>query len=239
MPLQEFAPGLAIQGFTPPLRLSDFRLVAFDMDALLADVDCVGEIAEAIGMKEEVAAVTEAALRGEIDAAESLRRRVALLKGATVADLEHVYTGGMQLDPGAARLLQALKAAGLKTLMVSTGFTFFTDRIRDKLGIDFTRANLLEIRSGPNCGELSGRLADQPWGTLRDGGDKRRMLLETCAQLGISPRQAIALGRDAGDVPMLREAGLSVAWRAQPPLREQAMVAIDAGGPQRLLELVA
>jgi phosphoserine phosphatase len=186
-----------------------------------------------------VAAITEAAMRGEIaDYKESLRRRVALLEGVTVADMEMIYTQRLQLNPGAEKLVQACKAAGLKVLLVSGGFTFFTDRIRDRLGIDFTRSNVLEIRSATNCGELTGRMVDQPWGDICDGAEKRKMLLETCAQLGISPRQAIAMGDGANDLPMMNEAGLSVAYHAKPKVREQANVAINGGGLDRLLEVV-
>ena len=239
MPHQEFAPGLEIQGFTPPLSLGDFKLIAFDMDSTLINIECVDEIADAVGMKEEVAAITEAAMRGEIpDYKESLRRRVALLKGVTVADMEMVYTERLQLNPGAQALVQACKAAGMKVLLVSGGFTFFTDRIRDKLGIDYTRSNVLEIRSGTNCGELTGRMVDQPWGDICDGAEKRRMLLETCAGMGISPEQSIAMGDGANDLPMMAAAGLSVAYHAKPKVREQAMVAINSGGLDRLLEVV-
>jgi phosphoserine phosphatase len=240
MTTRTFAPGLEIQGFTPPLPLRDFKLIAFDMDSTLINIECVDEIADAVGKKEEVAAITEAAMRGEIaDYKESLRRRVALLRGVTMADLELVYTQQLQLNPGAERLVKACQAAGLKTLLVSGGFTFFTDRIRDKLGIDFTRSNLLEVRSGANCGELTGRLVDQPWGDICDGNEKRKMFLETCAQLGVSPKQAIAMGDGANDLPMMGEAGLSVAYHAKPKVREQAMVRIDEGGLDRLLEVVA
>jgi len=239
MPFQEFAPGLAVQGFTPPLRLADFKLITFDMDSTLINIECVDEIADAVDMKAEVAAITEAAMRGEIaDYKESLRQRVALLKGVTIADLEEIYVQRLQLNPGAERLVQACREAGLKTLLVSGGFTFFTDRIRDRLKIDFTRSNVLEIRSGANCGELTGRMVDQPWGDICDGAEKRKMLLETCAGLGISPKQAIAVGDGANDLPMMGEAGLSVAYHAKPKVREQAMVAIDQGGLDRLLELV-
>lgn len=239
MAVTEFAPGLEIQGFTPPLRLKDFKLIAFDMDSTLINIECVDEIADAVGRKAEVAAITEAAMRGEIaDYKESLRRRVALLEGVTVADMEQVYTGRLQLNPGAEELVRACKEAGLATLLVSGGFTFFTDRVRDRLAIDYTRSNVLEIRSGPNCGELTGRMVDQPWGDICDGAEKRRMLLETCASLGISPKDAIAVGDGANDLPMMGEAGLSVAYHAKPKVREQAMVAINRGGLDRLLEVV-
>ena len=237
-PFVEYSPGLAIRGITPPLRLSDFKLAAFDMDSTLINIECVDEIADAVGKKEEVAAITEAAMRGEIaDYKESLRRRVKLLRGVTVADLEQVYVERLRLNPGAETLVKACKAAGMKTLLVSGGFTFFTDRVRDTLGIDFTRSNVLEIQSGPNCGELTGRMVDQDWGDICDGAEKRRMFLETCGKLGISPRQAIAVGDGANDLPMMVEAGLSVAYHAKPKVREQAMVQINEGGLDRLLEL--
>ncbi len=238
MTAKEHAPGLTIQGFTPPLNLRDFKLVAFDMDSTLINIECVDEIAGAAGRKEEVAAITEAAMRGEItDYKDSLRKRVALLRGVTVADMEQVYTERLQLNPGAAELVAACKQAGLKVLLVSGGFTFFTDRIRDQLGIDYTRSNVLEIESGPNCGQLTGRMVDQEWGDICDGAEKRKMLLETCTMLGISPKQAIAVGDGANDLPMMGEAGLSVAYHAKPKVREQAMVAINSGGLDRLLEL--
>jgi phosphoserine phosphatase len=235
----EISPGLVIQGFTPPLALSDFKLIAFDMDSTLINIECVDEIADAVDRKAEVAAITEAAMRGDItDFKESLRRRVALLRGVTVADMERVYVERLQLNPGAAELVAACKAAGLKVLLVSGGFTFFTDRIRDRLGVDFTRSNVLEIESGANCGQLTGRMVNQPWGDICDGAEKRKMLLETCAELGISPKQAIAMGDGANDLPMMAEAGLSVAYHAKPKVREQAMVAINQGGLDRLLEVV-
>ncbi|HSV46842.1 MAG TPA: phosphoserine phosphatase SerB [Ramlibacter sp.] len=235
----EISTGLVIQGFQPPLRLADFRLIAFDMDSTLINIECVDEIADAAGRKAEVAAITEAAMRGEItDYKQSLRQRVALLRGVTVADMEQVYTERLRLNPGAQALVEACKAAGLKVLLVSGGFTFFTDRIRDRLGIDFTRSNVLEIESGPNCGQLTGRMVDQPWGDICDGAEKRTMFLETCAQLGIAPTQAIAMGDGANDLPMMAEAGLSVAYHAKPKVREQAMVQINEGGLDRLLEIV-
>jgi phosphoserine phosphatase len=230
--------GLVVRGVNPPLSLSQFKLIAFDMDSTLINIECVDEIADVVGMKDEVAAITEAAMRGEIaDYKDSLRRRVKLLRGVTVADLERVYIERLQLNPGAEKLVAACKAAGMKTLLVSGGFTFFTDRVRDKLGIDFTRSNVLEIESGPNCGQLTGRMVDQEWGDICDGAEKRKMFLETCAKLGIDPKQAIAMGDGANDLPMMGEAGLSVAYHAKPKVREQAMVQINSGGLDRLLEI--
>ena len=235
MPTTEISPGLVIQGFTPPLNLSDFKLIAFDMDSTLITIECVDEIADAAGRKVEVAAITEAAMRGEIiDYKESLRQRVALLRGVTLAHMEQVYNERLQLNPGAAILVAACKAAGLKVLLVSGGFTFFTDRVRDTLSIDYTRSNVLEVHGGM----LTGAMVDQAWGDICDGEEKRRMLLQTCAALGIAPSQAIAMGDGANDLPMMGAAGLSVAFQAKPLVREQALVAINSGGLDRLLEVV-
>jgi phosphoserine phosphatase len=231
----EFAPGLAIQGFTAPLDLSQFKLIAFDMDSTLISIECIDEIADAVGRKAEVAAITEAAMRGEIaDYKESLRMRVALLKGVSVASMESVYRERLRLNPGAATLVAACKAAGLKVLLVSGGFTFFSDRVRDTLGIDYMRANVLEIENEL----LTGRMVDQPWGDICDGAEKRKMLLQTCADLGISAQQTIAMGDGANDLPMMGAAGLSVAYHAKPQVRAQAMVAINEGGLDRLLEVL-
>uniref|UniRef100_UPI0025BB7A68 phosphoserine phosphatase SerB n=1 Tax=Hydrogenophaga sp. TaxID=1904254 RepID=UPI0025BB7A68 len=230
----EFAPGLTVQGFTPPLKLSDFKLIAFDMDSTLINIECVDEIADAVGKKAEVAAITEAAMRGEIaDYKDSLRQRVALLRGVTIADMEQVYTERLRINPGAAELIKACKAAGLKVLLVSGGFTFFSERVRERLGIDFTRANVLEVESGPNCGQLTGRMVDQPWGDICDGAEKRRTLLEVASLLGIEASQCIAMGDGANDLPMMGVAGLSVAYHAKPAVRAQAMVAINEGGLDR------
>jgi phosphoserine phosphatase len=231
----EFSPDLVIQGFAPPLVLSDFKLAAFDMDSTLINIECVDEIADAAGRKPQVAAITEAAMRGEItDYKDSLRRRVALLQGVPVSAMQEVLDRRLQLNPGALVLTQALKAAGYKLLLVSGGFTFFTDHIKTRLQMDFARSNVLEIEHGL----LTGRMVDQPWGDIVDGQEKRKMLLSTCADLGITPQQAIAVGDGANDLPMMGEAGLSVAFHAKPKVREQAMVAINSGGLDRLLEVL-
>jgi phosphoserine phosphatase len=229
------APGLFIRRFTPPLRLKDFKLIAFDMDSTLINIECVDEIAAAAGRKAEVSAITEAAMRGEItDYKDSLRRRIALLAGVPVSALHDVYEQRLRLNPGAAALVRACQAAGLRTLLVSGGFTFFTDRLSNQLQLDYSRSNELGIEDGL----LTGRMVDQPWGDICDGDEKRRMLLSTCAELGIAPAQAIAMGDGANDLPMMSAAGLSVAYHAKPAVREQAMVSIESGGLDRLLEVV-
>ncbi len=228
----DYAPGLRIAGITPPLHWSDFKLIAFDMDSTLINIECVDEIADAVGLKAEVAAITEAAMQGQIaDYKDSLRRRVALLKGVTLAQIDQVYFERLQLNPGADVLVNSCKQAGLKLLLVSGGFTLLTDRIRDRLGIDYTRANVLEVENGA----LTGRMVDQPWGDICDGQEKRNMLLQTCTALGISPCQTIAVGDGANDLPMMGTAGLSVAYNAKPTVRAHANVSIESGGLNRLL----
>jgi phosphoserine phosphatase len=235
MPATEISPGLLVQNLPTARSLSDYRLIAFDMDSTLINIECVDEIADAAGRKAEVAAITEAAMRGEIaDYKESLRQRVALLQGVTVAHLAEVYSQRLQLNAGAETLVAACKKAGLKVLLVSGGFTFFTDRIRDRLGIDFARSNVLEIQEEV----LTGRMVNQPWGDICDGNEKRRTLLEVASLLGIDMAQTIAVGDGANDLPMMGVAGLSVAYHAKPKVREQAMVAINAGGLDRLLEVL-
>lgn len=235
-PPTEFAPGLTVRGIAPPLKLPDFGLIAFDMDSTLINIECVDEIADAAGRKAEVAAITEAAMRGEIaDYKDSLRRRVALLKGVPMTAMQQVLSQRLQLNPGAETLVRACRAAGLRTLLVSGGFTFFSDHVRDRLGLDFTRSNVLEVADGA----LTGRMVDQDWGDICDGEEKRKMLLATCAQLGIAPSRAIAMGDGANDLPMMGAAGLSVAYHAKPAVRAQAMVSIEQGGLDRLLEVMS
>ena len=231
----EISPSLVIQGFTPPLALASFKLIAFDMDSTLINIECIDEIADAVGLKAEVAAITEATMRGEIaDFKTSLRRRVALLKGVSVVSMERVYTERLQLNPGATELVAACKKAGMKVLLVSGGFTFFADRVAARLGIDYAKSNQLEALDGV----LTGQLLDQPWGVICDGEEKRKTLLETCTLLGIEPSQAIAMGDGANDLPMMGAAGLSVAYHAKPKVRKKAMVAINSGGLDRLLEVL-
>ncbi|MGC9561879.1 MAG: phosphoserine phosphatase SerB [Brachymonas sp.] len=228
-------PTLVVREQPPHARLSDYRLIAFDMDSTLINIECVDEIAAAVGKKEEVAAITEAAMQGIIsDYKESLRQRVALLAGVPEAALQKIYDERLRLNPGAEALVRACQQAGLKTLLVSGGFTFFTERIRQRLGLDFTRSNLLEVVDG----HLTGRMIDQPWGDICDGNEKARTLLEVATLMGLPADRTIAIGDGANDLRMMGEAGLSVAFHAKPAVRRQAMVAINEGGLDRLLEVV-
>jgi phosphoserine phosphatase len=236
MTAHEHRPGLLIRGFTPPLRLADFRLVAFDMDSTLINIECVDEIAALVGRKDEVAAITEAAMRGEIaDYKDSLRRRVALLAGVPEAALQRVYEERLQLNPGVEVFVAACQAAGLKTMLVSGGFTYFSERIRQRLKLDFARANTLGVANG----HLTGTLFDRPWGDIVDGQEKRRVLLEVCELMGITPAQAIAVGDGANDLPMMGAAGLSIAYHPKPAVAARAMISIHSGGLDRALEVLS
>lgn len=231
----EFAPGLTIQNITAPQKLSDYKLIAFDMDSTLITIECIDEIADATGKKEEVAAITEATMRGEItDFKDSLLQRVGKLVGVTEADMQRVLAERLKLSPGAETLVKAAKAAGLKVLLVSGGFTFFAEHVRGLLDIDFVRANVLEIKDGV----LTGGLVKQPWGDICDGAEKRRTLLEVACLLGIQPEQCIAVGDGSNDIPMMQAAGLSVAYHAKPRVRAEAKVCINEGGLDRLLEIL-
>ena len=232
---EEIEAGLFVRGFTPPLHLASFKLVAFDMDSTLINIECVDEIAEVVGRRAEVAAITEAAMRGEItDYAESLRRRLALLRGVPLAALEEVYARHLHLNPGVETFVQACQAAGLKTLLVSGGFTFFSERIRARLKLDFARANMLEVAAG----RLTGKLVPRPWGEIVDGPEKKRVLLEVAELMGIAPEQTIAVGDGANDLPMMAAAGLSIAFHPKPAVREQAMLSIVQGGMDRALAVL-
>jgi phosphoserine phosphatase len=231
----EFASGLFIRGFTPPLRLADFRLVAFDMDSTLINIECVDEIAAAAGRRDEVAAITAAVMRGEItDYRHSLRRRLALLRGVPIQALEDVYSKRLRLNPGVETFVRTCQDAGLKTLLVSGGFTFFSERVRASLGLDFARANMLEVENGM----LTGLLIDRPWGEIVDGAEKKRVVLEVCELMGIGTEQAIAVGDGANDLPMMGAAGLSIAYHPKPAVRAQAMISIMEGGMDRALEVL-
>jgi phosphoserine phosphatase len=228
---QEIAPGLVLRGAPLP-PLSTFGLVAFDMDSTLISIECIDEIAAAAGRKAEVAAITEAAMRGEIaDYAESLARRLALLRGVPAEALEAVYTQRLALNPGVEAFVAACREAGLKTVLASGGFTFFADRVKARLRLDFARANVLEVEGG----RLSGRLVPRPWGTVVDGAEKRRVLLELAELLGLPAERCIAVGDGANDLPMMSAAGCSIAFHAKPAVRERARVSVQQGGLDQAL----
>jgi phosphoserine phosphatase len=213
------------------ISLADFKLVAMDMDSTLITIECIDEIADMQGLKPQVAAITEAAMRGELEFSESLKRRVALLEGLDAAALERVYNERLAISLGGEAMLSAVKAAGLKTLLVSGGFTFFTERLQQRLSLDYTHANVLEIVDG----KLTGRVT----GGIVDATEKKRTVERVCAELGISPSQAIVMGDGANDLQMMSVAGLSVAFRAKPVVRAQASVALNFSGLDGLLTILA
>jgi phosphoserine phosphatase len=210
-------------------RLADLRLLAIDMDSTLITIECVDEIGALLGKKAEIAAITEEAMRGEVPYAESLARRVALLAGLEAAALEKVYRDTLTLSPGAERLIEACRSRGIHTLLVSGGFTFFTERVRVRLGIDEALANELEIVDG----RLSGRLR----GSIVDAGAKAARFREVAARLGLSKLHTLAVGDGANDLAMMAEAGVSVAWRAKPRVRAAAMHALDYSDLDGVLNL--
>ena len=215
----------------PGRKLADFKLVAMDMDSTLITIECIDEIADMQGLKRQVADITEAAMRGELDFAESLVRRVALLEGLDAGALERVYSERLQISMGGEAMLAGVKAAGLKTLLVSGGFTFFTDRLKPRLGLDYTHANVLEIVGG----KLTGRVV----GGIVDADEKRRTVERVCADMGIGTQQAIVMGDGANDLKMMGVAGLSVAFRAKPVVRDSASVALNYTGLDGLLAILS
>lgn len=223
------AAGIDATYLAPGRSLSDFKLLVMDMDSTLITIECIDEIADMQGLKPQVAAITEAAMRGELVFRESLIRRVALLKGLDAGALQRVVDERLQLSPGAETMLAAVRAAGLKTLLVSGGFTFFTQRMQARLGLDYTRANELEIANG----KLTGRVL----GEIIDAEAKRRTVESTCTLIGATPSQAIVMGDGANDLAMMGIAGMSVAFRAKPVVRQQADVALNFAGLDGILPL--
>jgi phosphoserine phosphatase len=210
-------------------RLDDFGLFITDMDSTLINIECIDEMAALHGVRTEVAAITAAAMRGEFDYRAALNRRVALLAGLPERALAEVYDHRLQLNPGAGELLRGLKAAGIKTAMVSGGFTYFTERLKARLGFDHAWANQLEIIDG----HLTGRVI----GPIIDGEAKAMHLIATRDVLGLRPGQVICAGDGANDIPMLRAGGFGVAYRAKPALREAAACCIDHAGLDGILRL--
>jgi phosphoserine phosphatase len=230
----EVLPGLWRKQGSMPQPLPHYRLVAFDMDSTLINIECIDEIADVAGRKAEVAAITEAAMRGEIsDWRESLQRRLAMLKGVPSSTLERIVAERLRFNPGVEAFVAACRAAGLKTLLVSGGFTYFSDIVRTRLQLDFARAGVLGVDAQ---GRLSGELMPQAWGTYVDGAEKRRTLLELSSLMGIdAATQTIAVGDGANDLPMMGAAALSIAFHAKPAVRAHADIAVHEGGMDQAL----
>ncbi len=213
-------------GFEPP----EARLLVMDMDSTLINIECVDEIADFLQLKPEVSAITESAMRGEIDFETSLRKRVALLKGLEVSALEKVYEQRLQLNPGAEAMLAGLKKQGIKTALVSGGFTFFTERLQQRLGLDYCQANVLS--------EANGKLTGEVVGDICGAQAKADFLLTRCKELAISPKQTIAMGDGANDLLMMGVAGLSIAYHAKPTVHAKAATTLIYSGFEGVLGLL-
>lgn len=218
-------------GFVPSTRRpGDFGLVVMDMDSTLITIECIDEIADMIGVKPQVAQITEAAMRGEIDFSESLTRRVALLAGLDQSALQRVYDERLQLSPGAEKMLGKLKQLNIKTLLVSGGFTFFTERLQARLGLDYAAANTLEVIAG----KLSGRVLGQ----IIDAQGKADRLNRIRNEMGLAYEQVVAIGDGANDLKMMSEAGISIAYHAKPVVQAQASYAVNFNGLEAVIPIL-
>jgi len=213
------------------VRLADFGLVAMDMDSTLITIECIDELADLAGRKSEVGPITAAAMRGELDFAESLKQRVALLAGLGEDALERVYTERLALTPGAESMLAAMHDRGIRTLLVSGGFTYFTDRLRERLGLDCARGTALEIEDG----KITGRLV----GEIVDAARKARAMREVRDALGLATGRVLAIGDGANDLALMAEAGFSIAFHAKPAVKARATYALDFVGLDGVVNLFA
>ncbi len=210
-------------------RFADLKLLAMDMDSTLITIECIDEIGGMLGIKERIAAITAAAMRGEIDFPESLRRRVALLAGLDESALTRVYDEKLRLSPGAEELVSACRKQGIRLLLVSGGFTFFTERLKTRLGLDDTISNVLEISAGKLTGKMLGRIVDAQ--------AKAEKFREIASRLGAQPEQTVAIGDGANDLKMMAQAGISIAYHAKPVVRAQASCALSYNGLDAVLNL--
>ena len=219
-------------GFLPKhFKGSDIKVLAMDMDSTLINIECIDEIADAVGKKKEVSEITEAAMRGEIiDFSESLRKRVALLKGVPASAFDEVFSQRLRLNPGAKELIAGAHAKGIHTLLVSGGFTFFTHKLQVQLNLSETHANQLEI--------VDGFLTGQVLGNIVDGEAKAAYVEARCLALGANKHAAITMGDGSNDLPMMHGAGLSIAYRAKPVVKEKADLAFDHVGLDACLDLL-
>ena len=210
-------------------QLSNFGLIAMDMDSTLLAIETIDEIADMHNIKPQVASITLSTMRGEIGFAESLKRRTALLEGLHQDALQKVYDERVRLNPGAEKMLKCVKTAGLKTMVISGGFTFFTDRIKTKLGLNYSAANTIEISDNRITGKVTGKIID--------AGGKAEVLRHVRDELGLKREQIIAIGDGANDLKMMAEAGMSIAYHAKPIVQEKATYRINHVGLDGVVNL--
>jgi phosphoserine phosphatase len=203
-------------------RLQQFGLCVMDMDSTLISIECIDEIADMMGIKPQISAITEAAMRGELDFASSLRKRVALLKGLPETALQRVVDERLQFNPGAQAWIHACKNNNIKTMVVSGGFTFFAQYVKNALGLDYAVSNTLEIVDGQLTGNIIGDIVDAQ--------RKADELIKLRDQLGLQPHQTIAIGDGANDLVMMSVAGIGVAYHAKPVVQEKATYALNYNG---------
>ena len=207
-------------------KVSDFSLIVFDMDSTLINCEVIDELAREVNMQNEVAKITESAMRGELDFGESLHQRLSLLKGAPSSILSKVLDA-IDYNPGAKRLISKLQSLGYKTAIISGGFSFFTEHIKNSLSIDYAFANVLEISNGI----LTGKIENCPL----DGKMKNSLMKKLAVDLNIDLRRVIAVGDGANDIPMISNSGLGIAFRAKPKVSEASKYAIKIGGLDTIL----
>ena len=210
--------------------IPEIKLVISDMDSTFINIECVDEIADFVGKKQQVSEITEAAMRGELDFKQSLTKRVGLLGGIDETALNEIYLNRLRLNPGAEQMLKGLADRKVKFALVSGGFTFFTSRLKEKYALDFAKANELEI--------INGKLTGRVLGDIVDGEAKRNYLLQLCQELEITPKQAIAVGDGANDLLMMKESGVGVAYRAKPKVQEQVSSRLNIADLSAILDIV-
>lgn len=217
-------------GFIPEgRRFADLKLVAMDMDSTLITIECIDELGDMAGCKTEIAGITAQAMRGELDYPQSLRKRVSLLRDLDEKALARVYEERLKLTPGAEELLGACKKHGVKLLLVSGGFTFFTDKLKHRLGIDYTISNRLEVAHG--------KLTGQVLGDIVDAEAKATKFRAVMREIGATREQTVAIGDGANDLKMMNESGVSVAFHAKPVVRAQASCAVTYSGLDAVINL--
>jgi phosphoserine phosphatase len=230
LPLLREQLGCDVSKLSEQFNGEQVRLLVTDMDSTLISIECIDEIADMLGIKPQVSAITEAAMRGELDFEESLTQRVALLKGLPIDKLQRVYDERLRLNPGAEDLISYLKKANIKLALVSGGFTFFTDKLKERLGLDYTLANTLGIEKGCLTGKVSGNIIGAQ--------AKADLLSSLSAELQIEPHQVMAMGDGANDLLMMDIAGLSVAYHAKPTVQARTDIQINVGGLDTVIDLL-